>query len=106
MWAAGISVVIFGSQQYIPSGIGINDDNTYDKIYTLSNDNIIYKSTEDSVMVKDFFEVWGENFNSTCVMDYCNNNESSMVMYVNGVMNTNYELYTIQNRDVIIIDYR
>ncbi|MBN2202748.1 MAG: hypothetical protein JW700_00985 [Candidatus Aenigmarchaeota archaeon] len=106
VWAAGISVVIFGSQQPIPAGLGVNDDNTYDKLYTLSNDNIIYKSTDESVMVKDFFEIWGENFNSTCIMNYCNNNQSSMVMYVNGVLNTDYELYTIQNRDVIIIDYR
>ena len=104
-WAARISVVIFGEVHYIPAGLGITD-NVAGPIYTLDSSNIIYKNTTGDVSLKEVFEQWGENFNSTCIMDYCNTNTSSMMMYVNGVANTDYELYTIQNQDDIIIDYR
>jgi hypothetical protein len=105
-WAARISILIFGELQQIPAGVGIVDNETTQKVYTLDYDNIIYKDTDEQVTLGEFFNIWGENFNSTCILDYCNNENSSMVMYVNGVANTDYELYTIQNQDNIIIDYR
>jgi hypothetical protein len=105
-WAARLSIVIFGQLQTIPAGVGITNNQTADKLYTLNNNNIIYKNSTGDVTLKDFFDVWGENFNSTCILDYCDNGNNSMIMYVNGVANTDYELYVIQNQDDIIIDYR
>lgn len=104
-WVARVSVVIFGELRTIPAGLGIENNET-GRIYTLNYDNIIYKSTQDEVRLGEVFDLWGENFNSTCIMDYCNSGNNSMVMYVNGVRNTDYELYLIQNQDNIIIDYR
>jgi hypothetical protein len=105
IWAARISILVFNELQPIPAGIGITDD-TRDKIFTLNNDGIIYKSTDDDITLKDFFGIWGETFNSTCILEYCNNENHSMVMYVNNVRNTDYQYYVIQNMDDIIIDYR
>jgi hypothetical protein len=105
-WAARISIVIFGELQTIPAGVGVIDNQTTQKLYTLDNTDIIYKNTNEQVSLGDFFEICGQNFNSTCILDYCNNENNSMVMYVNGVVNTDYELYKIQNQDNIIIDYR
>ena len=105
VWAARVSVVIFNELQTIPAGLGI-EDNTTGKIYTLDYDNIIYKNTDENIRLKDVFELWGEQFNSTCIMDYCNNGNNSMIMYVNRAVNTDYDLYVIQNQDDIIIDYR
>lgn len=104
-WTARISIVVFNELQPIPADVGITDD-TKDKIFTLSNDNIIYKNTDEDVSLKDFFDIWGEIFNSTCILDYCNNENYSMKMYVNNVENSDYQYYVIQNMDDIIIDYR
>lgn len=104
-WAARISIVIFGELQQIPAGVGIVNNQT-EKVYTVDNSGIIYKSTNEDVTLGEFFNIWGENFNSSCILDYCNNENSSIIMYVNGAVNTGYNLYKIQNQDNIIIDYR
>ena len=104
-WAARISIVIFGELQQIPAGVGIVNNQT-EKVYTVDNSGIIYKSTNEDVTLGEFFNIWGENFNSSCILDYCNNENNSMIMYVNGAVNTGYNLYKIQNQDNIIIDYR
>jgi len=108
-WKARILIFTFGEQYLIPADIGVNNE-TKSKVYTLSTDGIIYKSVSEDVTLKDFFDVWGQTFNSTCILDYCNTNTSSMRMYIyrgeNKVENSDYELYVINNNDVIIIDYR
>ena len=104
-WAARLSIVIYNELQYIPADVGVADG-TRQKLFTLNADNIIYKSTDEDVNLKDFFDIWGETFNSTCILEYCNNANHSMKMYVNNVENTNYQYYVIKNLDNIIIDYR
>ena len=116
VFAVGLEIVIFNELQPIPAEIGISNDTT-EKLYTLNSDNIIYKSTDEAATLGDFFNIWGETFNSTCIFDYCNSNEtnSSMKMYVcsnclqaqgNFVENKDYQYYTLNNMDVIRIDYR
>jgi hypothetical protein len=104
-WAARVQVVIYNQLNSIPAGLGIVN-NTTSKIFTTSNDNIIYKTGEQDVRLSDLFEIWNKTFNSTCIFDYCDTNTSSMRMYVNGAENFDYELYVIQNNDDILIDYR
>jgi hypothetical protein len=104
-WAARLSIVIYNELQYIPADVGVTDG-TREKLFTLNADNIIYKSTNEDASLKDFFDIWGETFNSTCILDYCNSGNHSMRMYVNGVENKNYQYYIIQNMNEIIIDYR
>ena len=104
-WIARVTVLIFGEVHNIPAGLGVTDDSLA-KVYTLDSNNIIYKNTTGSVTINDLFKEWGQNFNSTCILDYCNNGNNSMIMYVNGVQNFDYELYSINNQDDIIIDYR
>ncbi len=104
-WKAGLAITIFNSLQPIPPGIGVENE-TYAKLFTLSSDGLILKSVEESVSLGEFFEIWGENFNSTCIFDYCNNENNSMEMFVNGIRNSDFELYSIKNNDFIQIDYR
>jgi hypothetical protein len=105
-WRARIVIAIFGESYPIPGDVGIINNETKAKVFTISTDGIVSKGVSEDVTLKDFFDVWDKTFNSTCILDYCNTNTSSMVMYVNGKENTDYELYTIKNNDVIIIDYR
>ena len=105
-WKAQIVIGIDGEQYPIPSDIGISNNETTGKVFTGNIDGIIYKSVSGDVTMKDFFDTWKETFNSNCILDKCNTNTSSVMMFVNGKRNSDYELYKIQNNDVIIIDYR
>jgi hypothetical protein len=104
-WRAQIAIVIFNEQYPIPADIGVTNQTTA-KVFTTNSDGIIYKTGTEDVMLKDFFDEWGQKFNSTCILDYCNTNTSSMRMYVNNKENMDYELYIIKNGDFILIDYR
>ncbi|MFH0929026.1 MAG: hypothetical protein V1818_01565 [Candidatus Aenigmatarchaeota archaeon] len=114
VWAFGLNIYIDNNLQQIPAGVGIVNNAT-DILFTTDYDSIIYKNTDDDVRLKDFFGIWGETFNSTCIFDYCNNGNHSMKMYVcsnclisytSFVENKDYELYKINNMDVVRIDYR
>jgi len=111
-WQAKIIIVVNGEQYPIPTDTGIVNNETNAKIYTGNTDGIIYKTVSGDVTLKDFFGVWNKTFNSTCILGYCNTNTSSMKMYLwdysnsKWVENSDYELYTIKNNDVIMIDYR
>ena len=105
VWVVRISIVIFEELERIPADVGI-DGNNRDRLFTIDSDNLVYKSVPEEPMLKDFFEIWGENFNSSCILDNCNIGNHSLRMYVNDVENFDYELYTMKSRDNIIIDYR
>ncbi len=105
VWVARISILIFGKLETIPAQVGISNNKTQ-KVFTVAADNLVYKTVNEEATLKDFFEIWGENFNSTCVLEYCNNANSSLRMYVNNAENFEYEFYTIKDKDNIIIDYR
>jgi hypothetical protein len=108
-WRARIIIVINGEQHPISADVGVTNE-TKAKVYTGNTDGVISKSVSEDVTLKDFFDVWNKTFNSNCILDYCNTNTSSMKMYLwennNWVENSDYELYTIKNNDVIMIDYR
>lgn len=104
-WRAQLVIIIFGEQYTIPADIGYTNESKA-KVYTTSTDGILYKGISEDVTLKDFFDTWNKTLNSTCILDYCNTNTSSMMMYVNGKGNSDYEYYIIKNNDIIVIDYR
>jgi hypothetical protein len=105
VWAVRISIVIFEELERIPADVGIDGDNR-DRLFTIDSDNLVYKNVPEDLMLKDFFEIWGETFNSTCILDNCNVANHSLRMYVNDVEKFDFELYTMKSMDNIIIDYR
>lgn len=82
VWKAQLVIVLNGEQYPIPADIGYTNESKA-KVYTTSVDGILYKSVSGDVTLKDFFNAWGKTFNDTCILDYCNTNTSSMVMFVN-----------------------
>ncbi|MFH1473638.1 MAG: hypothetical protein ABIE55_01970 [Candidatus Aenigmatarchaeota archaeon] len=114
VWAARLEIVVFNELQEIPAEIGVANE-TREKLFTLNNDNIIYKVVDEDVSLKEFFEIWGETFNSTCIMDHCNTENNTLKMYVcsnclevytDFVENKDYQFYRIKDRDIVRIDYR
>ncbi|MFH1229746.1 MAG: hypothetical protein V1678_04970 [Candidatus Aenigmatarchaeota archaeon] len=105
-WAAILVILVDGEQYPIPAETGYVNNETFSKLYTISTDGVLYKGVEGDVMLGEFFKAWNKTFNSTCVLDYCNTNTSSMMMFVNGRQNLDYEYYIVKSQDQIIIDYR
>lgn len=108
-WAARLIITIFNEQYTIPANIGVTNE-TRTKLFTINSDGIIYKTGTEDATLGDFFKEWDQNFNSTCIIDYCNNQNNTMMMFLRSgdswVANTEYENYVIKNQDIIWIDYR
>jgi len=104
-WRALLSIRISNEEYPIPAGIGYTNTSRA-KFFTINTDNIIYKTGTDDAKLVEFFNIWNETFNSTCIISYCNTNTSTIRMYVNNVESYLYENYVIKNGDFIIIDYR
>jgi hypothetical protein len=49
--------------------------------------------------------VWGKNFNSSCIFEYCNGPDGKLTMTVNGKENFEFERYVMHDKDQIIIKY-
>ena len=108
-WAAQLVITIFNEQQIIPADIGFTNE-TKASLFTINSDGIIYKTGTENATLGSFFKTWGQNFNSTCVLDYCNNQNNTMMMFLRSgnswIANSEYGNYVIKNGDVIWIDYR
>jgi len=108
-WRALLLITIHNEQVEIPGGVGING-NSPQGFYTLDNSSILFKGTLEDLPLGDFFVTWGKTFNSTCIFEYCNNENHSIRMYIirenDKVENFEYEDYIIKDKDVILIDYR
>ncbi len=53
----------------------------------------------------DFFDVWGVQFNSTCIMDKCNEGTETVKMFVNGQPSAEFRNYAMKAGDEIVIQY-
>jgi len=53
-----------------------------------------------------FFEIWGETFNENQILYKVADEDSEVVMYVNGELNFEYQNSVIHNNDIIEIHYR
>jgi hypothetical protein len=53
-----------------------------------------------------FFDIWGETFNENQILNSVADEDSEVVMYVNGELNDEYGSYAMKNNDVIEIHYR
>ncbi|OGI12266.1 hypothetical protein A3K64_02985 [Candidatus Micrarchaeota archaeon RBG_16_36_9] len=108
-WAAKLVITIFNDQYTIPADIGVTNE-TRAKLFTINSDGIIYKTESEDATLGDFFSIWNNNFNSTCILNYCNDQNNTMMMFLssgdNWVANTEYDKYVIKNGDIIWIDYR
>ena len=99
-WMARLNIYIDGQLQFIPEGVG-----TGGSLYTMAADNILYKEGPKNLTLGDFFNVWSQIFNSTCILEYCTDSSHNLVMRVNRAKNYEFDRYVIQNNDLIEIDY-
>lgn len=107
-WHPELSIEINGKKQEIPANIGIGA--IHSPIHTHDTSGILHLEmqglvTKDSIKLIRFFKTWDKQFNSNCILDSCNGTGGTVIMFVNGTENTEFENYQMQDKDKIEIKY-
>ena len=120
-WHPKLKIIIKGQEQIIPSGIGINIGNNIDNqvssmrmspTHTHTGDGVIHMENDmpwqkpETLTLGYFFKVWGKNFNSSCIFEYCNGQNGNLAMTVNGQPNAEFGNYLMHDKDEILIEYK
>ncbi len=118
-WHPKLAIRINGEDVNIPSNIGISvgrvvdtqisgmrmsPTHTHEPDGTIHLENNNPSSKPETLTLGYFFYVWGKQFNSSCVFDYCTDN-GELKMYVNGQINKEFQNYMMHDRDQIVIEY-
>ena len=120
-WHPKLKIIINGKEQPIPTGIGINAGKSMDyeisgmrmsPTHTHESDGTIHLENNrpwqkpETLTLGYFFKVWGKNFNSSCIFEYCNGENGYLKMTVNGKENFEFDRYMMHDKDEIIIGYK
>lgn len=108
-WHAQLVIIIKGQNQEVSANIGIGAGgmgsiHTHDKSgeLHLEKQGLVTKS---DISLAHFFKTWGKQFNSNCILDSCNGAGGTIKMIVNGKENTEFENYSMKDKDKIEIIY-
>lgn len=121
-WHPALSVYIKGIKQEVPANIGIGFDyknsrwwdpmmnmtniHTHDASGTLHWEVMDGPIKKEHITLKAFFtDVWGKQFNSSCIFEFCNGHDGQVKMFVNGQENTEFQSYLVKDKDKIEIKY-
>ena len=101
-----LEIRILGEQQAILAGTGISNAgmrviHTHDSTGKLH----VEAPRPHQFYLQDFFTIWGETFNSTCIMDHCVDENHALSFFVNGVPSNLYENAALKDGDRIRIVY-
>lgn len=102
-----LTITINGEQIPIPSNIGLSTS-VMRPIHTHDTTGEIHVESpcQRDFTIGDFFEIWGENFNSTCIMDSCVDANHTLTMSVNGIESADYQNLTLRDKQQIEIKYQ
>lgn len=60
---------------------------------------------QNDARLGNFFDIWGKEFSSECILDKCTTEGGTITMLVNGEPNTEFENYHMKDGDRIEIFY-
>lgn len=120
-WHPLLTILIKGQQQVIPANIGVGsqyaNNRFYDTMMSMTNihthdangtlhwEVMAGPVMKSDVMLGDFFEIWGQPFSSTQILDSKNGPDGTVTMMVNGQPNADYQNYQVKDGDKIEIRY-
>ena len=101
-----LEIEILGEKQEIPTNIGVSSSGMR-VIHTHEPGGTIHVESPypQEFYLKDFFTVWGRNFNSTCIFEYCTDEGHKLSVFVNGLPNEEYGELILRDGDIIKIVY-
>ncbi len=107
-WHSQIAIFIKGERQEMSPTIGLGV--VHNPIHTHDSKGEIHLEFPSAVRKNDlrlgrFFEVWGKEFTSECIFDFCNGIEGVVKMSVNEEENQEFEDYVMKDGDKIEIRY-
>src|SRR3989338_4269795 len=120
-WHHKLKIIIKGEEQFIPPNIGISIGNNIDNqisgmrmspTHTHESDGTIHLENNrpwqkpETLTLGYFFKVWDKKFSNSCVFEYCNNENGTLTMAVNGKMNFEFDKYMMRDKDEIVIEYK
>ncbi len=120
-WHPKLTIIIKGEKQVIPPNIGISIGNNMDNqvsgmrmspTHTHESDGTLHLENNrpwlkpETLTLGYFFEVWGKNFNSSCIFEYCNGEDGKLIMTVNGNLNQEFDKYVMHDGDDIVLEYK
>lgn len=120
-WHPKLKISINGEGQLIPPGVGINVGNSIDyeisgmrmsPVHTHESDGTIHLENNkpwlkpETLTLGYFFKVWDKKFNNSCIFEYCNNENGTLVITVNGKPNYQFDKYLMHDKDEIVIEYK
>lgn len=102
---SNLKININGQEQLIPQKIGISQGvmrplHTHDS----SGEIHIEGPFKRDFTLGEFFLIWGETFNSTCIFDNCVD-EGILKMYVNGNENNEFNEHVLKDGENILIEF-
>lgn len=105
-WHPEISIFIKGEKMEIPANIGLGV--THSPVHTHDADGVIHLEfsgivREDDIKLGKFFKEWDKTLNSECIFEFCNGEEGTVTVTVNGELNTEFENYIMKDGDKIEI---
>jgi len=101
-----LSITILDTPQILPDNVGRTDTvlrpiHTHDSTGTLHVESPCVRD----YTLGDFFSIWGQEFNSTCIMEHCNDGTHSVRMSVDGSPSDAFESLVLKDGQYIVISY-
>ncbi|MDO8621510.1 MAG: hypothetical protein Q7R31_04510 [Candidatus Levybacteria bacterium] len=109
-WHPKLSIYIKGGKQEIPANVGIGAIHQPIHTHEDNKEGIIHMeiqgvATKEQTKLGKFFQIWGKQFNSSCIFDKCNSVEGTVKMLVNGHENKDFENHLMKDGNNIEIRY-
>jgi len=111
-WHTNLEISVNGEKREVPANLGIGgghglgsrEIHTHDTTGELHLEKTGFVTVEDT-RLKTFFDIWGKDFNASCILEYCIEEGKTLKMRVNGEENGEYENYAMKDGDRIEIIY-
>jgi hypothetical protein len=102
-----LSIIINGESQVIPANIGITplcmkSLHTHDATGEIH----VEAPVKRDFILGDFFAVWEQPFDATHIMNYVVDEDSEIIMTVNGKVVDTYENTPLVDKDKIVVEYK
>lgn len=107
-WHPELTIMINGQKQEISANLGLGA--VHQPVHTHDSTGVLHLEIQgvvrkDDIKLGQFFKIWGKQFTSNCILDFCGNQSGTVKMFVNNEENAEFENYHMKDGDKIEIRY-